>query len=1050
MIEIGIEKSKEELAGEPRLEPLVFQDGQLGGDRDLSDDFVSSYAAKLNQQYEPTSLATAKKMYRDSIQPEQADEPVELDPWSIQASPKHDEFGIPLDDWGTTTTEEPLGYLDTPGDSVVANAWNSLPDEAQQVVFPFLAPFLKGSREENPIAKGVVLGTQNAAQGILDLGRDVTNALGGEFNEEDWLKIPQILDSNPDSGTEAVVAGLSQFMSVFGALGGMSKGAGLFKQMWTGGFADSLFDPEEGNIGTLLRELDVDNELTEFWDSKVGEDASAEERLLARAKTVLEGATIGFAAHYLVQGFKKIKQSIHDTDPDLVPRVLEKFGVQSQMASNIVPNVKGAQKVTLSSKDFKRNKDGTYVGFSKTINTPQKLNKLIAKLNNLANEGTDARMWYENSSKAIMDLVGGDVKEAEKLAQIIAITSQSTNVKTNTGFAFKAYAQHKAGLPIESGRFPASQSKRIEGVLNGIPWEGRKTNSFYRNLMVEIDPDMVSELKTTQDMWMARAFGLDSDAPGPAQYENMEKITTSIAEKMGWSPHQAQAAIWVAVKGRFDPVKATIKKHAKAKGWTNAKGDILPQHQKKYDKYYQEMVYDREFDLDEFLKASYDYSDGIQDNLGNIALEAVPGRSTNVLPGIHNAKPEEVAEFTQSMYSVFLDENGADALAKDIGILAPDNFLGFGGWAGDVNPSVQVRAVVSGTQDDGINAADEELLDLYARVVGTVFKQEGVAYRRAFKPKNWEESNGVHVQVDEGRTLTRDETAKLYKALEVEFGDQWTSPIPSHDGVELINFGDLDNKVFYQKVKNAIIEADLPNVSVGRFRSEGKLIENNWELSTNGQDYGEGLTGRSSDLYRKLVDKYGQQAEEVRQTFAEKYNWDKGPEEVKTNAAVPIATVGTAGATEANETDSFIKSFEDYKATGYHASTSEKNQGIVTVGYGSTRRVKNGEKVTKEQAEQFFQEDLAVAEKAVDRLVKVDLTPNQRSAVVSLVFNVGEGNFKKSKALKALNSGDFDTFIKEAFDSKIGFVKDKKGGKILKGLVKRREAERKLFEGGTA
>ena len=41
-----------------------------------------------------------------------------------------------------------------------------------------------------------------------------------------------------------------------------------------------------------------------------------------------------------------------------------------------------------------------------------------------------------------------------------------------------------------------------------------------------------------------------------------------------------------------------------------------------------------------------------------------------------------------------------------------------------------------------------------------------------------------------------------------------------------------------------------------------------------------------------------------------------------------------------------------------------------------------------------------------------------------------------------------DTFVKEAFDSKIGFVKA--NGKILKGLVKRRKAEKTLFQGGIA
>ena len=170
---------------------------------------------------------------------------------------------------------------------------------------------------------------------------------------------------------------------------------------------------------------------------------------------------------------------------------------------------------------------------------------------------------------------------------------------------------------------------------------------------------------------------------------------------------------------------------------------------------------------------------------------------------------------------------------------------------------------------------------------------------------------------------------------------------------------------------------------------------------------------------------------------------------IKKDSAAPAAFVVAKTESENNQTTAnFIKSFEGYRDEGYYATDAEKKAGIVTAGYGSTRRVAKGEKITKEQAEQYLQEDIAVAEKAVDSLVKVDLTPNEKAAVVSLVFNVGQGNFKKSKALKALNNGDIETFIKEAFDSKAGFVRS--GGKVLKGLVKRRKAEQELFMRGTA
>jgi len=382
MLKIGITKSKEALAGLPEIKPIEY--GSAQGNPDLEDDFTNSFFARLEQRENyDSSVENAKRLYQNSIAVEPEDELVELGSWLMQKQPKQAIWDIPasIDDMGQLVYrgEEPQesdtssapGYLDAPGDSLLANTWNALPDEVRHLVFPLVAPFLLGAKEENPALKGVVIGTQKAAQGILDLGRDITNSLGGEFSEEDWIKIPQILDSNPDSTTEMVVSGFAQFMSVFGALGGMSKGATLFKQMWTGGVADALFDPEEGNIGTLLRELDIDNALTQFLDSKVGEDADALERLTARATNIFEGAGIGFAVYYLIKGIKALKIEIQNSDPELIPKVLERwFGIKLDIKSNIVEP--GRTKNILSAKDFKRNKDGTYVGFSKAINTPQK------------------------------------------------------------------------------------------------------------------------------------------------------------------------------------------------------------------------------------------------------------------------------------------------------------------------------------------------------------------------------------------------------------------------------------------------------------------------------------------------------------------------------------------------------------------------------------------------------------------------------------------------------------------------------------------------------
>lgn len=94
---------------------------------------------------------------------------------------------------------------------------------------------------------------------------------------------------------------------------------------------------------------------------------------------------------------------------------------------------------------------------------------------------------------------------------------------------------------------------------------------------------------------------------------------------------------------------------------------------------------------------------------------------------------------------------------------------------------------------------------------------------------------------------------------------------------------------------------------------------------------------------------------------------------------------------------------------------------------------------TKQQGIDTLKKDLLRYEAAVDKAVKVSLNPNQRGALVSFTYNLGEGNLNKSTLLKKVNAGDLLGASKE-------FAKWRKaGGKVLAGLTRRREAERQLF-----
>ena len=110
-----------------------------------------------------------------------------------------------------------------------------------------------------------------------------------------------------------------------------------------------------------------------------------------------------------------------------------------------------------------------------------------------------------------------------------------------------------------------------------------------------------------------------------------------------------------------------------------------------------------------------------------------------------------------------------------------------------------------------------------------------------------------------------------------------------------------------------------------------------------------------------------------------------------------------------------------------------------TIGVGHTGGVRPGDTITREQSDAFLRADLAHCEKAIERLVRVPLTPGQFDALASFIFNVGAGNFENSTLLRLLNKGDYDGAADE-------FLKwTRAAGRVLPGLVKRRISERKLF-----
>lgn len=117
--------------------------------------------------------------------------------------------------------------------------------------------------------------------------------------------------------------------------------------------------------------------------------------------------------------------------------------------------------------------------------------------------------------------------------------------------------------------------------------------------------------------------------------------------------------------------------------------------------------------------------------------------------------------------------------------------------------------------------------------------------------------------------------------------------------------------------------------------------------------------------------------------------------------------------------------------------------GKLTIGYGHLITKEDGDKfkngITQDQAEQLLIEDIQPKVDAVNNLVTVDLNQNQFDALVSLVFNIGVGNFKTSTLLKRVNVGNHAAAATEFL--RWIYV----GDVVSKGLQNRRRKESKVY-----
>lgn len=131
-----------------------------------------------------------------------------------------------------------------------------------------------------------------------------------------------------------------------------------------------------------------------------------------------------------------------------------------------------------------------------------------------------------------------------------------------------------------------------------------------------------------------------------------------------------------------------------------------------------------------------------------------------------------------------------------------------------------------------------------------------------------------------------------------------------------------------------------------------------------------------------------------------------------------------------------IRQFEGLRLSAYKCPA-----GVPTIGYGTTKGVRMGQTITREEADRLLMEDAQRFADHIAALVKVKLSQHQIDALVSFVYNVGPSAFAGSTMLRLINQGLYADAARQ-------FQRwNKAGGEVLPGLTRRRAAERDLFMG---
>jgi hypothetical protein len=401
--------------------------------------------------------------------------------------------------------------------------------------------------------------------------------------------------------------------------------------------------------------------------------------------------------------------------------------------------------------------------------SPQKLGSMRAEYLNKMEQGVGGRNWYDESSADISRWVGGNSTEADKLANILAITSSRTPVSSNLMYANKGWNQILTGDPLKTGGFPDTMGKHIKEVISdpAASASGLKRSPFSAGLSVDWRGAEFAN-RPTHDIHDVRAWGISDPKTGEAwskgvgeaghrfldeqaDYVTQEALKRNLGGVSDWNPYRAQAAAWIAQKAQREgkPISETAKHY----------GSFAPDYQ------------------------------------GLISREWVVGDNTGHLPELLNA-PESVKKaYSQAMENAIRGDKGIDQFARDIGALSDTVTPNIGFYEGASNPAYVSRIGVgkeSGSQ--AIDPASAKVMQAITAGHGLLGTQKQSAWNYLGGEVPIKKAGGIKLA---GSNISDQQFKEITNKIQSIGGD-----VPSIDpagGIRILSFASPEEKVAFAK-----------------------------------------------------------------------------------------------------------------------------------------------------------------------------------------------------------------------------------------------------------